>query len=227
MEAYTYIVYCIPTNQYYYGVRWGNKISPEKDLWIKYFTSSKLVKQLISKYGKDSFKTSIRKVFASREEAVSWEELVLKRLKVLKNPSLWLNRCVSKAIRYDIHPRKGLSHSESTKNKIANSLQGRTLNADVKLKMSIARKGKNINVPIGSRPHVGIANSKRTPEQKAKFQEACINAHSKTYKLLSPFKEEIVVVNLSKFARENSFDASSLLKYKKAKDWILLEKVSC
>lgn len=227
MEAYTYIVFCIPTNQYYYGVRWGNKVSPEKDLWIKYFTSSKLVKQLISKYGKDSFKTSVRKIFVSKEEAISWEESVLKRLKVLKNPSLWLNRCISKAIRYDIHPRKDSSHSESTKSKIANALQGRTLNNDVKLKMSIARKGKSINVPIGSRPHVGIANSKRTPEQKAKFQEACVNAHSKTYKLLSPFKEEIVVVNLSKFARENSFDASSLLKYKKAKDWILLEKVSC
>jgi hypothetical protein len=227
MEAYTYVVFCIPTNQYYYGVRWGNKISPKEDLWIKYFTSSKLVKQLISEHGVDSFKTSVRKVFSSKDEAISWEESVLKRLKVLKNPSLWLNRCISKAIRYDIHPRKGLSQSESTKVKIANTLQGRTLDADVKLKMSIARKGKSINVPIGSRPHVGIANSKRTSQQKAKFQEACVNAHSKTYKLLSPFKEEIVVVNLAKFARENDFDASSILKYKKAKGWFLLEKVAC
>lgn len=227
MEAYTYIVFCIPTNQYYYGVRWGNKISPKEDLWVKYFTSSKLVKQLISKHGKDSFRTSVRKVFSSKEDAISWEETVLKRLNVLKNPNLWLNRCVSKAIRYNIHPRKGLSHSESTKIKIANTLQGRTLDNNVKLKMSLARKGKKINVPIGSRPHIAIANSKRTSQQKAKFQQACVDTHSKTYKLLSPNKEEIVVVNLTKFARENDFDASSILKHKKAKGWFLLEKVSC
>ena len=100
------------------------------------------------------------------------------------------------------------------------------MSRDVKLKMSLARKGKKINVPLGSRPHVGIANSKRTSEQKAKFQQACIKAHSKTYKLLSPDKEEIVVVNLTKFARENNFDASSILKHKKTKGWFLLEKVS-
>ena len=55
--AYTYLVVCKPTGEWYYGVRYAG----DDDLWIKYFTSSKHVKALISKYGKDSFHCEIRK----------------------------------------------------------------------------------------------------------------------------------------------------------------------
>lgn len=90
IRPYTYHLFHIPTEKHYYGVRWANKIVPEKDLWVEYFSSSKKVKRLIEEYGKGSFKIEIRKIFNNKFEALSWENRVLKRLKVVENPN-WLN----------------------------------------------------------------------------------------------------------------------------------------
>ena len=59
---FTYLIKHIPTNKYYYGVRFRKNCNPN-DLWTKYFTSSKKVKLLIKKYGKKSFIFEIRKIF--------------------------------------------------------------------------------------------------------------------------------------------------------------------
>lgn len=140
--CYTYLVKCTINNKFYYGVRWGNKVSPSEDLWFKYFTSSKVIKNLINQYGKEAFLFEVRKVFTTKQEAIAWEETVLRRLKVLKSPDTWLNKCISKAIRYDIHPRKGLIVSEDTKEKISKSNKGKPkFTEEDKLKMSINRTG--------------------------------------------------------------------------------------
>jgi hypothetical protein len=140
--CYTYLIKCTINNKFYYGVRWGNKVLPSEDLWIKYFTSSKVIKNLINQYGKDAFLFEVRKVFITKQEAITWEETVLRRLKVLKSPDTWLNKCISKAIRYDIHPRKGVIVSEDTKEKISKSNKGKPkFTEEDKLKMSINRSG--------------------------------------------------------------------------------------
>lgn len=90
MSPYTYHVYHIPTSAHYYGVRCGNKCSPQEDLWNKYFTSSKKIKSLIGEYGKSTFKVEVRKVFPDFDSAYSWERRVLSKLKVLSR-SDWLN----------------------------------------------------------------------------------------------------------------------------------------
>jgi hypothetical protein len=69
---YTYRIQCIPTGQYYYGVRYARKCDPT-DLWVTYFTSSAEVKKLIKIHGKDNFKYEIRKVFNNNEDAIKWE----------------------------------------------------------------------------------------------------------------------------------------------------------
>ena len=79
---FTYLLKHIPTNKYYYGVRFKKNCHPN-DLWTKYFTSSKKVKGLIRKYGKKSFKFEIRKTFKTQQEAIKWENKVLKRMKVI------------------------------------------------------------------------------------------------------------------------------------------------
>jgi hypothetical protein len=61
MHSYTYLIKNRITNQFYYGSRCKNvklKRSPEDDLWIYYFTSSKKIKSLITEFGKDSFDIS-------------------------------------------------------------------------------------------------------------------------------------------------------------------------
>jgi hypothetical protein len=62
IPAYTYKITCIPTGQFYYGYRSANILKgrlPADDLWIHYFTSSAVVKQLIIQHGKTAFLTEI------------------------------------------------------------------------------------------------------------------------------------------------------------------------
>jgi hypothetical protein len=88
--AYTYLVKCLPTNEYYYGVRYAKNSRPD-DLWVKYFTSSKVVKQRIDLFGKQQFAVEVRKVFSTAKDAMVWEDRVLRRLKVVDRIN-WLNR---------------------------------------------------------------------------------------------------------------------------------------
>lgn len=79
---FTYLLKHIPTNKYYYGVMYRKGCHPN-DLWTKYFTSSKKVKNLIKKYGKKSFIFEIRKTFKTQQQAIIWEHKVLRRMKVI------------------------------------------------------------------------------------------------------------------------------------------------
>jgi hypothetical protein len=49
---------------------------------ITYETSSKYVKEFISKYGNPDI-VQIRKVFANKDEARKWEHKVLRRMKAM------------------------------------------------------------------------------------------------------------------------------------------------
>jgi hypothetical protein len=89
-RPYTYLLKCIPTNQYYYGVRWRNRLPAEQDFWIHYFTSSKKVADLRKQYGNSAFLFEIRREFDTTEAAMIWEEKVLIKMKVLQD-SKWLN----------------------------------------------------------------------------------------------------------------------------------------
>lgn len=92
MNIYTPFTYCVtfkPNGQRYYGVRTKKGCHPT-ELWTTYFTSSKKVKNLILKYGPDSFEFEIRKTFTTKMDAIAWECKVLRRLKVLES-DLWLN----------------------------------------------------------------------------------------------------------------------------------------
>ena len=97
MISYVYKVKFIKTGQIYIGSRYSKKLTEEKiknDLWHRYFTSSKLVKSLIKKYGNDMFIPKIIKIFNSRDEAKIYETKLLKRLNANYNPKL-LNQSIS------------------------------------------------------------------------------------------------------------------------------------
>ena len=111
-KPYTYLLRHAPTNKVYYGVRWKNiklGLSAEEDLWRGYFTSSKVIKQLIKDYGVDSFTYEIRREFNSVKTARDWETKVLKRMKVTKNQDVWLNLSNNKSIFNEIGPRGALN----------------------------------------------------------------------------------------------------------------------
>ena len=76
---YTYLVRFKQTGQVYYGARFCKGANPYK-FFIDYFTSSKLIHELIKSHGIDSFEYEIRKTFDSVEDCIKWENKVLNRI---------------------------------------------------------------------------------------------------------------------------------------------------
>jgi len=129
MIPFTYLVKHIPTDKYYYGVRFKKGCHPN-DLWTKYFTSSKKVKGLIKRYGKKSFIFEIRKTFKTAQQAMAWEFKVLRRMKVVERKD-FLNQSDNKRIDPKLlskmrmgkgNPMYGKKMTEKHKLKIKNKL---------------------------------------------------------------------------------------------------------
>ena len=123
--AFTYLLTFNPTGQKYFGVRYASNSSP-KDLWVTYFSSSKIVKDLIRKHGKDSFTVQIDKTFEDPIAALDYE---LQFLKGIENRSAWLNQSFGTGgynharIKTDEHRRKigiGRKAGNSAKSEAAN-----------------------------------------------------------------------------------------------------------
>lgn len=144
---YTYLIKCVPTNQFYYGVRYSKDCNPD-DLWKTYYTSSAYIKQLIHEHGKESFIYEVRKVFSSVNKARKWEERVLKRLNVSARDD-FINK--SDNALFDTRNRVWVNNgfiskfvdkvclSEYTKDGWA---EGRYFSSDHKAKLSLSKTGK-------------------------------------------------------------------------------------
>ena len=146
---YTYYLYHVPTGKKYYGMQHGRVANP-MNLWKTYFSSSKKVKALIDKYGKDSFIAEVRKTFTTAEDCRLWEQTVLVRIKAIEKDD-WLNQSLAHGKFYSIgpkdenHKRKiGIGNLGNTSGK-AN--KGSTRGPETKLKQRIAKLGKPSNRP--------------------------------------------------------------------------------
>ena len=112
MQAYTYTIRHLPTNKIYYGVRKSTIV----DIGINYFSSSKLVKQMLKTENIENFKFKVRRKFLSYEEARLHETKILSRIKAVTNPMV-LNQAVSsprlcsKNPTAEIQRRKSISKS--------------------------------------------------------------------------------------------------------------------
>jgi hypothetical protein len=76
IPAYVYKITCLPTGEYYFGFRAAHILlgrRPIQDLWVKYFTSSKIIKQLLQKYTPDNFDAVIIAEYLDPDEAY-WAE---------------------------------------------------------------------------------------------------------------------------------------------------------
>ena len=178
MIPFTYLIHCIVTDQYYYGSRYGRGCHPSS-LWTSYYTSSKVVKQLILEHGKDAFTVSVRKTFKTPEEARKWESKFLNKVKAAQSDK-WLNqhnadekfygrghhgnigKTLSESHRKNIgdaqrgQKRKPLAHD--TKQKIAKARMGTSHSKETKEKMKsywISRKGIPKNLTLVVCPHCG------------------------------------------------------------------------
>ena len=136
MIPYTYLLHHKPTGTFYYGARWAKDCSPN-DFWIKYYTSSKkLIPLLRTLFGDDSFEFEIRRTFDDKLKARDWEFKVLRRMKVLKKPHVWLNRTDNKGF---------LLSQEQVENQRQRML-GKRLSKKTKERMSLAGLGKQKSI---------------------------------------------------------------------------------
>ena len=115
---YTYLIGRSKLNKWYYGLRYAKNCHPD-DLWITYFTSSKIIKQFRKEYGEPDI-IEIRKIFSNVENAAIWEHTVLKRLKVNINDK-WLNVTYNGCFTF-----RGLKNTISGTIASANKSRGKT-----------------------------------------------------------------------------------------------------
>jgi len=108
---YTYLIGWSELNQWYYGRRTAKNCHPS-DLWTKYFTSSKYVKELVKIYGRPDI-IQIRRTFpGDSKKCCKWESRVLEKMNVQNNP-LWVNKKNGDK-NWDT---TGISHQRSDKSK--------------------------------------------------------------------------------------------------------------
>jgi hypothetical protein len=148
-QPYTYYLYHVPTKLKYYGEQHGKNAHPN-NLWTTYFTSSKKVHDLIEKFGRESFRVEIRKLFDTAEKAFAWEQTVLRRIKAMERddwlnqsdghgPFYWKGSPTKKHIEKNrssqkqhamlstyVNPFKGKKHSDETRKKMSESHKGKS-----------------------------------------------------------------------------------------------------
>lgn len=176
---FSYYLYHVPTQKHYYGVRYSNNSDPT-ELWRTYFSSSKIVKQLIVEYGASSFIAEVRRTFETPADALLWEQKVLRRLDAASRED-WLNRH-NGGKRF----RGPINHTEKVKDRIRKKIKGtkRTQETIQKQKEAAARReqekrekgwrmsdsGKN-NISLAlKRPEV--QEKIYSPERNAKMAES-------------------------------------------------------
>jgi hypothetical protein len=108
MKAYTYSIQHLPTNKIYYGVRKSTVV----DIGTKYFSSSKLIKQMLQAEPIENFKFKVRRKFLSYDEARLHETKLLSRIKAVTNPMV-LNQAVSSPRLCSKNPSAEIQRRES------------------------------------------------------------------------------------------------------------------
>lgn len=152
---YTYLIGWPELNLWYYGVRTGNKIAPDKDFWHHYFTSSQYVKELRISYGEPSIR-EIRKEFSDKLKAKIWERQVLRKMKVVRN-NKWINKSVPGAWDMTDEICQKISRAISNKRWITDDTNNQYINI-------------NDNIPEGW--HYGRSGVGGTTQWKQRLSEA-------------------------------------------------------
>jgi hypothetical protein len=151
-QPFCYLIGWSKQKMFYYGVRYANKTTP-KDLWTKYFTSSKYVADYRKNNGEPDI-IQIRRIFNRAEDAIHWEDKVLRRLKVIYKDN-WLNKNYNSAgTRHIVNKPKseaqkekqrqqitGKKHTQATKDKISKGLKAYTRTEEHQKNLSLSLKG--------------------------------------------------------------------------------------
>jgi len=182
---YTYLITHIPSQKVYYGVRFAKGCHPG-DLFQKYFTSSKIIKQLIKEDGHEAFSIEIRRTFKNKESAIIWENKVLKRMCVIKRDD-FLNQTDNKSRFTNNDWWKGKTRPPKTEEHINNFRKtfkergrgignthtlGHVLTEEHKQKISESTKGIPKSEETKARMSIGMKGKPKSEQHKQNLSKA-------------------------------------------------------
>ena len=172
---YTYLIGWTNHNKWYYGVRFAKGCAPN-DLWIKYFTSSKVVKEFYSNYGNPDI-IQIRKTFNTVDSARQWESNVLKKMNVI-NEDKWFNQTNNKATSLEASRKKRKPLSKEHKKLLLNSRRGKKNSEEHKLALLQSRLGTKHSEEAKKKMSLAKSGKKHSLEYKRMCSERNIKRYS-------------------------------------------------
>jgi hypothetical protein len=164
---YTYRVTHITSGKQYYGCRFAKGCHPD-DLGKEYFTSSKVIKDIIDKEGKDVLIFEVRKTFDCVVKCQKYENEVLKRLKVTQNEK-WLNRYYGHIYKTEDQSLGGLNLKERRK---SDKLFDENVRNNISKSIKIANEEGKCGFSLGHANIAGSIGGKSKSAEKLKSCEA-------------------------------------------------------
>ena len=193
MVVYVYKITFKLTGQFYYGsrtIKTANK-RPEDDLFITYFTSSKVIKSLIKEHGAHEFITDILFTSSSYNETYEFEQTLIKTN--IQDPL-----CVNKHY-FDIDQNKtvfsnfGNRHSSEQKEKWSKSRKGKapsnkgkSYDSDKKRNFRSKNKGKTYDEIYGDRANEIREKIKKSNKERPPIRNETREKLRKVHTLRTP-----------------------------------------
>ena len=124
-HPFTYFIECVPLKRLYHGCKWSDTRYGARNSSIfmtesGYQTSSEPLKELIKKYGLDSFRVLCIRHYVTEQEVRNAEEKHLKKVDARNNPR-YING--SNGSKDFFH---GCSHTDATKKKMSDSMNNKS-----------------------------------------------------------------------------------------------------
>lgn len=160
-RPYTYLIGWSKLGKWYYGVRFARGCNPS-DLWTKYFTSSKHVKNFRKEHGEPDI-IEVRKTFDTPERAIEWEDRVIVKMKLYIRED-FLNANRSKGFMLDPEIIRRKNSCPLRAKKISESKTGKKLSDEHVAKTKAGVKLYWASLPPESR--------KKSNETKRKISES-------------------------------------------------------
>ncbi len=155
---YVYKITLNSSGQFYYGSRTANvrhNRSPERDLWISYYTSSNTIKRLIKEFGKDAFSAEVVYTTTDFDQLYWYEQSLIKEH--INNP-----QCLNKKYQDQLsgHTIFSTTGKPSWNKGRSSPTKGIPRSPEIVAKISANRKGKGLGI-VPKNKGVRLSDEKR------------------------------------------------------------------
>ena len=177
-HPFTYFIECVPLKRLYHGCKWSDTRYGARNSSIfmtesGYQTSSEPLKELIKKYGLDSFRVLCIRHYVTEQEVRNAEEKHLKKVDARNNPR-YING--SNGSKDFFH---GCSHTDATKKKMSDSMNNKSPEekAEIAQKLSAIHQNRSPEEKAEIAQKKKDAHQNRSPEEKAAIIQKRVGAH--------------------------------------------------